>query len=167
MSTPQSVSNTRLRVDLTHMRMQSMHRPLWCCISGALPHPPLPPPSVHLHHSMLPFSLFWVFFFFFLVFMYLFFVFLRVYSAICNYLIFVVWGGLWNLFDYVFLLRSFGCTIFDTPSLTTFIGGQFSWYLHQESIGPHHSFDALSLFILCLLLLFQWFMIFLSELPNP
>jgi hypothetical protein len=33
----------------------------------------------------------------------------------------------------------------DIPSLTAFIGGQFSWSSHQESIGSHHSFEALPL----------------------
>ena len=57
----------------------------------------------------------------------------------------MVWGGLWNLYGSVLLLVSFGCVFVDIPSLTAFIGSQFSWFSHQESIGPHHSFEALPL----------------------
>jgi hypothetical protein len=157
-----SVSNTLLQVDLTRKRVQSMGCPLQCCIYVALPHPPLP--LVHLHCLMQPSSLFWVLYF---TFLFIFFpVFLRVHSTICNYSISVVWGGLWNLFGFVLLLGSFGCVISHTPSLATFIGIQFSWTLHQESIGPCHSFDALPL-LFFLYLSFWWFKNFLFWLPNP
>jgi hypothetical protein len=53
--------------------------------------------------------------------------------------------GLWNFYGSDILLGSFGCVFVDIPSLTAFIGGQFSWSSHQETIGPHHSFEALSL----------------------
>jgi hypothetical protein len=147
-STRWSVSYTHLRVDLTCRRVLSTGRPLWSCISGAASLP-LPPPSlVHFHVSMLLFSLFWVLYFEFL---FLFSVFFRVPSTICNYLSCMVWGELWNLFGSVLLLVSFGCVFVDTPSLTAFIDGQFSWSTHQETIGPHHSFEALPLlfFVIC------------------
>jgi hypothetical protein len=57
-------------------------------------------------------------------------VFLKVHSIVCNYFMFVVWGGLWNIFGYVLLLGSFGCAISDTPCLTAFIGDKFSWSLY-------------------------------------
>jgi hypothetical protein len=117
--------------------VQSARHPLRCCISVALPHPPLPPLLVHLHLVCFVFCI--------LLFCSFFSVFLRVHSTVCNYLIFVVWGGLWNIFSFVLLLGSFSCAISDTPSLTAFIGGQFFWSLHQESIGPRHSFDVLPL----------------------
>jgi hypothetical protein len=78
--------------------------------------------------------------------MFIFSVFLRVPSAVCNYLICMVWGGFWNLYGFVLLLGSFGCAIIDTPSHTAFIGGQFSWSPHQETIGPCHSFDVFVFF---------------------
>jgi len=76
-------------------------------------------------------------------------VFFRVPSAICIYLICMVWvwEGFWNLYGFVILLESFGRVFVDTR-LTAFIGGQFSWSLYQGNIGPRHSFDALSLYFL-------------------
>jgi hypothetical protein len=59
----------------------------------------------------------------------------------------MVWEGFWNLYGFVILLESFGRVFVDTR-LTAFIGGQFSWSLHQGNIGLHHSFDALSLYFL-------------------
>jgi hypothetical protein len=86
-STRRSVSNTRLRMDLTRRRMLSTHRPLQCCISGVAS-PPHPPPSpAYFHQLMLLSSLFWVLYFEFL---FLFSVFFRAPSAICNYLIYMV-----------------------------------------------------------------------------
>ena len=130
----QSMSNMLQWVDLTYRCLQSMGHPLRCHIYVATPHPPLPPPLVHLDCWMLPSSLFWVLYFTFLI---IFSVFLRVSSTICNYSISVVLGGLWNLFSFVLHLGSVGCIISHTLSLTTIIGIQFSWSLHQESIGPH------------------------------
>jgi hypothetical protein len=60
----------------------------------------------------------------------------------------MVWGELWNLYGSVIFLVSFDCVFVDTPSLTAFIGGPFSWFSHQESIGSHHSFEALPFYFL-------------------
>jgi hypothetical protein len=89
-------------------------------------------------------SLYWVLSFEFLFF---FSVFLKVPSAVCIYLICMVWEGFWNLHGFSILLESFGRVFVDTR-LTAFIGGQFSWSLHQGNIGPRHSFDALPLYFL-------------------
>jgi hypothetical protein len=77
--------------------------------------------------------------------MWFFSVFLGVPSTFCNYLFSMVRGGLWNCYGSVILLGSFGCVFIDIPSQTAFSGGQFSWSSHQETIGPHHSFEALPL----------------------
>ena len=117
-----------------------------CCprvaLSGVayLPHPS--PSPVYFHQSMLLFSLFWVLYFEVLS---IFYVFFWVPFAVCNYLSCMIWGGLWNLHCFVLLLESFGCVFVDIPSLTVFIGSQFSWFLHKKSIDPCHLFDALSL----------------------
>jgi hypothetical protein len=60
----------------------------------------------------------------------------------------MVWEELWNLYGSVIFLVSFGCVFVDTPCLTAFSGGPFSWSAHQESIGPHHSFEALPFYFL-------------------
>jgi hypothetical protein len=72
-------------------------------------------------------------------------VFFGVPSTFCIYLSSVVRGGLQNFCGSVILLGSFGCVFVDIPSQTAFIGGQFSWSSYQETIGPHHSFEALPL----------------------
>jgi hypothetical protein len=79
----------------------------------------------------------------------------------------MVWGELWNLFGSVLLLVSFGCVFVDTPSLTAFIDGQFSWSSHQETIGPHHSFEALPLLFFVYLSCFDGFRSFVFGLPSP
>jgi hypothetical protein len=96
--------------------------------------------------------------------MLLFSVFLRVFAAVCNYMIFVVLGGFWNFLSSIFLVRSFSCVIFDTPNLTT-TGSKFILF-YQEIICPRHSFDAMPFFT-CLPKLFWWFMNFLFGLPIP
>jgi hypothetical protein len=94
-------------------------------------------------------------------------VFFRVSSTVSNYLSCMVWGGLWNLYGgSVLLLVSFGCVFVDTPSLIAFIGGQFSWSSHQESIGPYHSFEALPLLFSVYLFCFSGFRSFLFGLPS-
>jgi hypothetical protein len=79
----------------------------------------------------------------------------------------MIWEGFWNLYCFVLLLESFGYAIVDTPSLTAFISGQFSWSPHQESIGPRHSFDALPLLFSVYLSYFGGFRSFLFGLINP
>jgi nucleoside recognition membrane protein YjiH len=44
------------------------------------------------------------------------------------------------------------CTISGAPCRTILIGGQVSWSLCQENIGPHHLFDAFP-FNFCLVIL--------------
>jgi hypothetical protein len=163
-STRWSMSYTSLRVDLTRRCMLSTRHPLHSCISGAT-YPPLPPLSLaYFHLSLLLFILLWVLYFEFL---FLFSAFLRVHSTVCNYLSYMVCGELWNPYGSVLLLVSFGCVFVDTPSLTAFIGSQFFWFLHQESIGPHYSFEALSLLFFVYLSYFDGFRSFLFGLSSP
>ena len=84
--------------------------PLRCCIFDAAspPHPPLS--LAHFHESMLLSSLLWVLYF---EFQFLFPIFLRVPSAVCNYLIYMVWGGFWT---YMVLFSSLDHLV--VPSLT-------------------------------------------------
>ena len=115
---------------------------------------------------MLLFSLFWVLFF---EFMFFFSIFLIVPSTVCNYLSYLVWGGFWNLYGSIFLLVSFGCVFVDISSvdissLTAFIGGQFSWSSHQESINPQH---YLLYFMFSYSVFFCDFRNFLFGLPSP
>jgi hypothetical protein len=79
----------------------------------------------------------------------------------------MVWGELWNLYGSIILLVSFGCVFVDTSSLTAFIGGHFSWFSHQNSIGPHHSFEALPLLFSVYLFCIGGFRSFLFGLPSP
>jgi hypothetical protein len=102
-STRQSVSYTRLRVDLTRRRVLSTRHPLQCCGAASPPHPP--PSQAFLHHSMHCFSLYWALYF---EFMWFFSVFFGVPSTFCNYLFSMVRGGLWNCYGSVILLGSFG-----------------------------------------------------------
>jgi hypothetical protein len=78
----------------------------------------------------------------------------------------MVWGKLWNLYGFVLLLVSFGCVFVDTPSLTAFIGGQFSWSSHQESIGLYYSFEVLPLLFSVYLFYFGGFRVFYLSCPT-
>ena len=106
---------------------------LWCCIFASSTFVSGVHPSFDAIVYLVLGFVFWTSLLFF-------FVFYRVFSTVCHYLSYMIWGELWNFYGYVLLLVLFGYVFVDIPSLTAFIGGQFSWSSYQESVDPHHSF---------------------------